>query len=73
MTSARLIIHPPDENGSRPVRYDGALLGTADRPSDVIGLLRRAGVAAPETLDLGDPEVVEWRGAGPEGWAESPP
>ncbi|MFD0267266.1 hypothetical protein ACFVGY_11795 [Streptomyces sp. NPDC127106] len=73
MTSAKLILDPPDESGGRLVRYDGVVLGTADRPSDVVELLRQAGVTAPEALDLGDPDVAEWRGAGPGSWAESPP
>ncbi|MFK0254969.1 hypothetical protein [Streptomyces sp. NPDC090445] len=73
MASAQLILDPPDEHGRRQVRYAGVVLGTADRPSDVVELLRQAGVTAPEALDLGDPDVAEWRGAGPEGWAESPP
>ncbi|MEU2392925.1 hypothetical protein [Streptomyces sp. NPDC007369] len=73
MNSAPLVLDPPDESGRRRVSYDGVVLGTADRPSDVVELLRHAGVTAPEALDLGDPEVAEWRGAGPESWAESPP
>ncbi|MFD7629224.1 hypothetical protein ACFV7Q_24895 [Streptomyces sp. NPDC059851] len=73
MTSPKLVLHPPDERGRRQVGYEGLVLGTADRPSDVVGLLRQAGVDHPEALDLSDPEVAEWRGVGPEGWAESPP
>ncbi|MCB5164475.1 hypothetical protein LG634_06445 [Streptomyces bambusae] len=71
--TARLVIHPPDENGWRRVRYDGVAIGVAYKPSDVVAFLEAAGMQDPETFDLTDPALVEWRGGGPETWAESPP
>lgn len=71
--SARLVIYPPDENGWRRVRYDGVAIGVAHKPSDILVFLSAAGMEDPEELDLTDPELVEWRGPGPESWAESPP
>ncbi|MER6394292.1 hypothetical protein ABT236_38305 [Streptomyces sp. NPDC001523] len=73
MTAARLVIYPPDENGWRRVRWDGTAIGVAHRPSDIHVFLAAAGMENPEDLDLADPALVEWRGAGPESWAESPP
>ncbi|MDA5283700.1 hypothetical protein [Streptomyces sp. Isolate_45] len=72
MPVPRLVIYPPDENGWRRVRWDGQSIGVAHRPSDILDFLRDAGMEDPETLDLTG-ELVEWRGGGPETWAESPP
>ncbi|MEW2416550.1 hypothetical protein AB0953_22885 [Streptomyces sp. NPDC046866] len=71
--SARLVIYPPDENGWRRVRWDGVAIGVAQKPSDIAAFLTAAGVTGAEDLDLTDPTLVEWRGGGPETWAESPP
>ncbi|MDJ0380307.1 hypothetical protein [Streptomyces sp. G-G2] len=73
MQKPRLVVHPPDENGWRRIRYDDVAIGVAHRPSDIAVLLEAAGLENAESLDLADPELVEWRGAGPESWAESPP
>lgn len=35
--------------------------------------VRWDGTENPEDFDLGDPALVDWRGAGPESWAEPPP
>ncbi|WP_330335629.1 hypothetical protein OHS33_39010 (plasmid) [Streptomyces sp. NBC_00536] len=71
--SVRLVVYPPDENGWRRVRWDGTSIGVAHRPSDIVVFLTAAGLENSEELDLTDPAVVEWRGGGPETWAESPP
>lgn len=73
MSGPRLVVHPPDSHGWRRVRYDGQLLGTAYRMSDIPVFLTAAGMADAEDIDLTDPEIVEWRGGGPETWAEPPP
>ncbi|MFF4323208.1 hypothetical protein [Streptomyces sp. NPDC001568] len=56
-----------------PMRCHGQILGTAYRPSGIPELLRQAGMENAEDFDLTPGEFVEWRGGGPETWAESPP
>ncbi|GAA2643827.1 hypothetical protein GCM10010425_59260 [Streptomyces spororaveus] len=68
----RLVVEPPDENNWRRVRWKGAPIGVAHQVSDITVLLTAAGMLDAEDLDLTDPELVEWRGGGPETWAESP-
>ncbi|MGC5342644.1 hypothetical protein ACPXCE_19855 [Streptomyces sp. DT24] len=70
---ARIIVHPPDEQGGRRVRYDRLLVGIAYRPSDLVEFLRKAGALRPEDIRLDDDRLVEWRGGGPELWATAPP
>ncbi|MEU0987381.1 hypothetical protein [Streptomyces sp. NPDC005953] len=73
MARPRLVVYPPDERGWRRVRYDGQILGTAYRVSDIAVFLAAAGMQDPEDIDLTDPALVEWRGGGPETWTDSPP
>ncbi|MBT2406586.1 MULTISPECIES: hypothetical protein [unclassified Streptomyces] len=68
----RLVVFPPDQHGRRRVRYGGQSLGTAHRMSDIPVFLAGAGMENAEDLDLADPELVEWRGGGPEVWPASP-
>ncbi|MFJ6501674.1 hypothetical protein [Streptomyces virginiae] len=72
MPTPRLVIYPPDENGWQRVRWDGHSIGIAHQFSDVTAFLAQAGMEDPETFDFAGPQV-EWRGGGPETWAESPP
>ncbi|WP_405436564.1 hypothetical protein OG373_06350 [Streptomyces avidinii] len=69
--SAELIVYPPAEQGRRPVRYDGVAIGVAHRPADIRVFLAAVGLENAEDVDLTDPDFVEWRGAGPEGWEPS--
>ncbi|MBT2471812.1 hypothetical protein J7E97_29095 [Streptomyces sp. ISL-66] len=69
--SAKLIVYPPDEQGWRQVRYDGTAIGVAHRPADIRGFLAEAGLENAEGADPTDPDLVEWRGAGPEEWEPS--
>lgn len=64
MTEPRVIVYPPDEDGTRRVRVDGTILGRAYGMADVIEFLRRAGLE-----DEADWPPIEWRGGGPEVWA----
>ncbi|MFD3940846.1 hypothetical protein ACFWSF_39350 [Streptomyces sp. NPDC058611] len=73
MSEPRLIVYPPDEHGWRRVRWEGQSIGVAHQPSDIAVFLRAAGLENAEDVDLTNAEVVEWRGGGPETWAESPP
>lgn len=69
---SRIVIHPPDEEGGRSVRYDDVILGRAFRIADVLEFLRRAGFD-PDTIQLTDTSVVDWRGGGPDVWWPKPP
>ncbi|MGW7317742.1 hypothetical protein [Streptomyces sp. NPDC054865] len=60
---SKLIVYPPDESGWRRVRYDGAAIGVAHRPSDTRVFLAAAGLQDVEDVDLTDPAFVEWRDA----------
>ncbi|MFK0181764.1 hypothetical protein ACIQVR_38075 [Streptomyces xanthochromogenes] len=68
----RVVVSPPDERGWRKVRYDGKILGTA-QASDIGEFLRLAGHPDSESVELTDESLFEWRGGGPETWADSPP
>ncbi|MFK0017061.1 hypothetical protein [Streptomyces sp. NPDC091027] len=70
--SAKLIVYPPDGRGWRRVRYDGVAIGVAHRPADIRVFLAAAGLDSAEDVDLTDPNLVEWRGAGPEAWEPAP-
>ncbi|MFD3698384.1 hypothetical protein ACFWUZ_19910 [Streptomyces sp. NPDC058646] len=73
MVVPRVIVYPPDpEDHSRMVRYDGVILGRAFKVSDLREFIRAAG-GDPDDFDLTDPTLFDWRGGGPQTWAESPP
>ncbi|OMI41387.1 hypothetical protein [Streptomyces sparsogenes] len=63
-----VIIHPPSPSGGRRVTIRGETAGLAHGPADLLEFLRRAGA---EDVALDDPELIEWRGDGPEIWAAS--
>ncbi|MDX3234986.1 hypothetical protein PV392_04670 [Streptomyces sp. ME03-5709C] len=63
----RVIVMPPSMSGGRRVRVDGEILGVAYHLRDFQEFLRRAGLD-PDAIDLADPDLVEWRGAGPGVW-----
>ncbi|MEV4437500.1 hypothetical protein AB0K09_00535 [Streptomyces sp. NPDC049577] len=69
----RVVVYPPDERGWRKVRYDGRILGTAYKVSDIPVFLAKAGYEDAENVDLNDESLFDWRGGGPDSWAESPP
>lgn len=70
MGAPRLIVYSPGIEGARMVSYGGRILGWAFKLSDIEDLLRAAG-ADPDTIRLDDHEICEWRGGGPETWAET--
>ncbi|MFB8120545.1 hypothetical protein ACFQ6U_13900 [Streptomyces sp. NPDC056465] len=70
--AAKLVVYAPDENGWRRVRYDGTAIGIAYRPADIRVFLATAGLDDADSVDLTDPDFVEWRGGGPEEWEPSP-
>jgi hypothetical protein len=67
----RVIVQPPSPSGGRRVRIDGTILGVAYRPGDLLEFLRRAGLD-PDAVRLDDPELIEWRGGGPDVWPPRP-
>jgi hypothetical protein len=64
---APVIVHPPGPGGRR-VTIRGEHAGTATGPADLLEFLRRAGLEDLDALDLRRPELVQWRGAGPDRW-----
>lgn len=63
----RVIVYPPTQTGGRRLRVDGEILGVAYGMRDFIKFLRRAGID-PHKVSVTDPDLVEWRGAGPTVW-----
>ncbi|MDF2254825.1 hypothetical protein [Streptantibioticus ferralitis] len=61
-----LVVHPP-QDGGRLMTVLGEPVGVAKSPGDVEELLRRAGIN-PDDVALDDPDLIEWRGGGPEVW-----
>ena len=68
---APVIVHPPQEDGGRRVVIRGEHVGTAYTLFDVLEFLRRAGLPEADTA-IDDPELIEWRGGGPEVWNNEP-
>lgn len=62
-----VIVHPPSPSGGRRVTVDSQLLGRAYSCRDLEAFLRRSGLD-PDTLDVADTELIEWRGGGPDVW-----
>ncbi|MET7933465.1 hypothetical protein [Streptomyces sp. NPDC005322] len=60
-----VVVHPPSPSGGRRVTIRGEIAGLARGPADLLEFLRRAGA---EDVRLDDPELIEWRGGGPEHW-----
>ncbi|MDT0379770.1 hypothetical protein RM572_13475 [Streptomyces sp. DSM 42041] len=69
MARAPVVVYPPAEGGGggRRVRADGTILGIAYSEADLLEFLRRAGLD-PEGIRLDDPDLIEWRGGGPDVW-----
>lgn len=61
-----VVVHPPSPSGGRRVTIRGEIVGLAHGLADLREFLRRAG--APEDAALDDPELIEWRGGGPDVW-----
>ncbi|MFJ3673944.1 hypothetical protein ACIPSE_46670 [Streptomyces sp. NPDC090106] len=63
-----VIVYPPDEEGGRRVRIDGAILGRAFGLADVTEFLRRAGLKSWDLVKVELSDLIEWRGGGPQIW-----
>jgi hypothetical protein len=67
-----VMVYPPSPtDGSRQVRVNGELLGTAHSLGELTVFLRDAGLEGCDEIDVADSELIEWYGGGPEAW--SPP
>ena len=67
--SRPVIVYPPDEDGGRRVRVNGAILGRAYSVQDVAAFMQEAGLQEFDEMDVVRSELIEWRGGGPEVWA----
>ncbi|EPH40364.1 hypothetical protein STRAU_6627 [Streptomyces aurantiacus JA 4570] len=65
-------MHPPLPDGGRRVTVRGEPVGIAYNLLDVIEFLRRAGLPEADTT-IDDPELIDWREAGPHRWGPEPP
>ncbi|MCQ4044680.1 hypothetical protein NON19_22260 [Streptomyces rubrisoli] len=61
-----MVVHSPGLAGRR-VTINGEYAGRAHRPGELRALLRRKGVVG---AHLDDHSLIEWRGGGPEVWAD---
>ncbi|MCZ1006359.1 hypothetical protein O1L68_05865 [Streptomyces lydicus] len=64
---APVVVHPPSPSGGRRVTVQGAIVGLAYGPVDLLEFLRRAGLD-PDTVALDDAKLIEWRGGGSTEW-----
>ncbi|MEV5930103.1 hypothetical protein ACPCSG_23815 [Streptomyces cellulosae] len=62
-----IVVSQPSPSGGRRVRANGEILGLAYGLRDVEEFLRRAGL---EDVDAATSDLIEWRGGGPEVWAQ---
>jgi hypothetical protein len=65
---APVIVHAPGPGGRR-VTIRGEHAGIATGPADVVEFLRRAGLEDLDVADLQRPDLIDWRGAGPDTWS----
>ncbi|MEU3557621.1 hypothetical protein [Streptomyces fragilis] len=66
-----VVVEPPGPSGGRRVRVDGRVLGTAFSLRDVTAFLQEAGLQGWDELDVAASGLIDWRGGGPDAWAES--
>jgi hypothetical protein len=65
-----VVVHPPQPDGGRQVTIRGEPVGTAYHLLDLVELMRLAGLPEADTT-IDDPELIDWRGGGPEVWTAS--
>lgn len=63
-----VIVYPPDEQGGRRVRVDGAILGLAYSVQDLARFMQEAGLQEWDEMDVVRSALIEWRGGGPDVW-----
>jgi hypothetical protein len=67
-----VIVYPPQQDGGRRVVIRGKQTGTAYTLFDLLEFLRAADLPEADT-PIDDPELIEWRGGGPDVWNTEPP
>ncbi|MFE2969268.1 hypothetical protein ACFXKC_37460 [Streptomyces sp. NPDC059340] len=68
MTERSVIVCPPVKGEGRQVRVDGEPVGAACGLRGLAEIMRRAGWAGRDEIDVADSPVIEWHGGGPEVW-----
>ncbi|MGW1727417.1 hypothetical protein ACWCQK_31425 [Streptomyces sp. NPDC002306] len=68
MTERSVIVYPPVKGEGRQVRVDQTSVGTACSLRDLAEIMRRAGWAGVDEIDVANSPVIEWHGGGPEVW-----
>jgi hypothetical protein len=69
---APVIVHPLSPDGGRRVTIRDEAVGSAYNLFDLLEYLRRAELPEADTA-IDDPDLIEWRGGGPEVWADPQP
>ncbi|MFF5980876.1 hypothetical protein ACFY78_18725 [Streptomyces olindensis] len=64
-----VVIYPPDQDGGRRVRIDGAIVGRALSVQGVARFMQEAGLQDWDEMDVVRSSLIEWRGGGPDAWA----
>ncbi|HZX40018.1 MAG TPA: hypothetical protein VFF37_17150 [Streptomyces sp.] len=67
-----VVVHPLSPEVGRLVTIRGERVGVAYHLFDLLEFLRRAGLPEAD-MAIDDAELIEWRGGGPDVWAEPPP
>ena len=67
-----VVVHGLSPKGGRQVTIRGERVGVAYHLLDLLEFLRRAGLPEADT-SVDDPELIEWRGGGPDVWAAPSP
>ncbi|MDF3290200.1 hypothetical protein [Streptomyces silvisoli] len=67
MQNAPLVVHPLQDAG-RLMTILNEPVGVARSLRDVEDVLQRAGLN-PDEIAMDDPDLIEWRGGGPDVWA----
>ncbi|MEU9242752.1 hypothetical protein [Streptomyces sp. NPDC048385] len=68
MAEAFAIVEAPGGCGGRRVRLADQFLGTAYSLHELTLLLRHAGLACRDEVDVAESGLIEWYGGGPEVW-----
>ncbi|MET9138875.1 hypothetical protein [Streptomyces parvulus] len=70
-TDKPVIVYPPGEDGGRRVRIGDRFVGLAYGLTDLAAFAQEAGLQDWDDLDVVRSDLIEWRGGGPDVWAQS--
>lgn len=65
-----VVIYPPAVDGGRRVRIGRHFVGIAYGLIDVVAFVQEAGLQGWDEMDVVRSELIEWRGGGPDSWAQ---